>query len=170
MALGHSKKNSFLSLILSKMIKRLVLFLILNFGALALGSFFTADGVASDWYQNLNKAPWTPPGWVFGFAWTLIMICFSIFMAKAVDVVKQRKLLIGLFLVQWLFNILWNPLFFYFKNVLLAFILIVALFTIVEQMMIRFKSELNNWRWLILPYVFWLAIAISLNAYAQFMN
>ncbi|NBN98947.1 MAG: hypothetical protein EBV19_06865 [Flavobacteriia bacterium] len=44
----------------------ILLFLFLNFGALAIGGSFTADGVASDWNQNLNKAPWTPPGWVFG--------------------------------------------------------------------------------------------------------
>ncbi|QLH45180.1 MAG: tryptophan-rich sensory protein [Bacteroidota bacterium] len=27
----------------------------------------------------LATSPWTPPGWVFGFAWTLIMVCYSFF-------------------------------------------------------------------------------------------
>ncbi|MDG2281196.1 MAG: tryptophan-rich sensory protein, partial [Flavicella sp.] len=53
------------------MIKRILLFLVLNFTALAVGGLFTGTGVSSDWYQNLNQAPWTPPGWVFGFMWTL---------------------------------------------------------------------------------------------------
>ena len=57
------------------MIKRLFVFLLINFGALALGGLFTSDGVISDWYEQLNKAPWTPPGWVFGAAWTTIMVC-----------------------------------------------------------------------------------------------
>lgn len=43
------------------MIKRIILFLVLNFAALAIGGLFTGDGVPSEWYQNLNKAPWTPP-------------------------------------------------------------------------------------------------------------
>jgi len=47
---------------------RLFLFLLINFAALALGGLATSDGVVSLWYQNLNQAPWTPPGWVFGAA------------------------------------------------------------------------------------------------------
>ena len=46
--------------------KQLVIFALLNFGALAIGGLFTGGGVSSEWYASLNKAPWTPPGWVFG--------------------------------------------------------------------------------------------------------
>ena len=53
---------------------RFLVFLIVNFVALGLGGMFTGSGVVSDWYQQLNQAPWTPPGWVFGAAWTSIMI------------------------------------------------------------------------------------------------
>jgi len=63
------------------MILRLIIFLVLNLGALALGGLFTNKGVPSDWYIGLIKAPWTPPGWVFGVAWTTIMICFAVYMA-----------------------------------------------------------------------------------------
>ncbi|MDH3796458.1 MAG: tryptophan-rich sensory protein, partial [Flavobacteriaceae bacterium] len=63
------------------MVLRLIVFLVLNFGALALGSLFTNMGISSDWYSELSKAPWTPPGWVFGAAWTTIMLCFSVYMA-----------------------------------------------------------------------------------------
>ena len=63
------------------MIKKILIFLVINFAALGIGGFFTGPGVSSDWYTNLNQAPWTPPGWVFGAAWTTIMICFSFFMA-----------------------------------------------------------------------------------------
>jgi len=61
------------------MYKHVILFLVLNFGALAVASLFTGNGVASNWYQHLNKAPWTPPGWMFGLAWTTIMICFALY-------------------------------------------------------------------------------------------
>ena len=70
--MNSSKKGFFL---------RLALFLIVNFGALGIGSLFTSEGSGSEWYQNLEKAPWNPPGWMFGAAWTTIMICFSIYMA-----------------------------------------------------------------------------------------
>ena len=63
----------------------------LNFGALAIGSYFTASGASSDWYQNLNKAPWTPAGWVFGAAWTSIMICYSVYMAYLIKIITTPK-------------------------------------------------------------------------------
>jgi len=47
---------------LSKNIQYIVLFLILNFGALAIGSYFMNSGPTSNWYLALKKAPWTPPG------------------------------------------------------------------------------------------------------------
>jgi tryptophan-rich sensory protein len=62
---------------------RLVIFLFLNFGALAIGVTLMGDGASSDWYLQLNKAPWTPPGWSFGVAWTVIMIGFAIYMSYA---------------------------------------------------------------------------------------
>jgi tryptophan-rich sensory protein len=48
---------------------RIILFIVINFSALAIGSYFTENGVSSDWYMSLEKAPWNPPGWVFGVAW-----------------------------------------------------------------------------------------------------
>ena len=85
------------------MIKRAILFLILNFAALAIGGLFTGDGVPSEWYQELNKAPWTPPGWAFGAAWTLIMICFSFYMALLTKGIKRE--IVILFALQWILNI-----------------------------------------------------------------
>ena len=94
------------------MILRLILFLVINFAALGIGSVLMGPGAGSDWYQNLIKAPWTPPGWVFGAAWTLIMICFAIYMTYAWDEVNDRNTLILLFTAQWPLNVLWNPVFF----------------------------------------------------------
>ena len=94
------------------MLARIVIFLVINFSALALGSLFTGKGVPSDWYINLNKAPWTPPGWVFGAAWTIIMICFSVYMAMLWETVDNKKMLILAFGAQFLLNVAWNPVFF----------------------------------------------------------
>ena len=69
---------------------RVAIFLIINFGALGIGSILMDNGPQSSWYTNLNQAPWTPPGWVFGFAWTTIMFCFSIYMAKLLEVGARR--------------------------------------------------------------------------------
>lgn len=34
-----------------------VVFIVVNFLALAIGGAYTSDGNSSDWYQGLNKAP-----------------------------------------------------------------------------------------------------------------
>jgi tryptophan-rich sensory protein len=99
-----------------KLAVNIFIFLLLNFAALAIGALYTGDGVASDWYYMLNKAPWTPPGWVFGLAWTAIMVCYTFYMAVLYKKNESRKKIIILYAVQLLLNVAWNPLFFYFQN------------------------------------------------------
>ena len=113
----------------STILKNLVIFLVINFGALALGGLATNAAVNGEWYQSVNKAPWTPPGWVFGAAWTTIMICFSIFMAYAWEEVTDKTKLAILFGIQWILNVGWNPLFFVYHYVLLGLI-VISLLTI----------------------------------------
>jgi translocator protein len=148
----------------------IILFLVVNFGALALGGFFTGSGVGSDWYQNMNQAPWTPPGWVFGAAWTFIMICFAVFMAYAWEVSKDRSMLLTLFVVQWILNVSWNPIFFYFREVLLGLVVISALTLLVIYLLFKFRKDLKWKSVFMLPYAIWLVIATSLNAYIYLNN
>lgn len=152
------------------MIIRIVLFLIFNFAALGIGGLFTGKGVPSDWYQELNKAPWTPPGWVFGTAWTTIMICFAVYMAYLWPTEENKKLLIGLFLVQWILNVMWNPAFFYYHNVLLGLIVISLLTALIGFLLVFYWPMLKIKSALILPYFLWLLIATSLNGYILFRN
>jgi benzodiazapine receptor len=145
---------------------RLILFFILNFGALALGSYLMGEGPLGSWYTNLNKAPWTPPGWVFGAAWTLIMVCLSLFMNKAVQVESLRNTILWIYAVQLVFNIAWNPLFFDLHWMGWALVEIIILVFIVGAMALIAKPHLPKVTWLLTPYVVWLCIAITLNAYA----
>jgi benzodiazapine receptor len=152
------------------MIKKILLFLVLNFSALAIGGLFTGQGVPSDWYQNLNKAPWTPPGWVFGAAWTLIMICFAVYMAYLLSTKMNRKKIILLFAIQWVLNVVWNPLFFHYQAVLAGLIAISLLTILVAYFLFNYKKELKTKSLFIAPYLVWLLIATSLNLYIQFYN
>ena len=149
---------------------RLIVFLLLNFGALAIGSFFTSKGVPSEWYTELNKAPWTPPGWMFGFAWTTIMICFSLYLAYLWPLEENKSFLIGLFLVQLLLNISWNPTFFYYHNMLGGLLIITALTAIMWYFLFHYLNILKWKSILVLPYCIWLVIATSLNAYTLLKN
>lgn len=152
------------------MVIRTIVFLVINFTALALGGIFTGKGVPSDWYQNLNKAPWTPPGWVFGAAWTLIMLCYSPFMAKLTLGSNQLKTIVLLFSLQFLLNVIWNPVFFYFQNVKVGLLIISSLTVLVAYFLLGFMKEVKLYSWLVLPYFLWLLIATSLNAYILMKN
>jgi tryptophan-rich sensory protein len=146
------------------------LFLLLNFGALALGSFFMGSNPAeNEWYLQLNKAPWTPPGWVFGAAWTTIMLLFTIYLTNQEKEKISNKRFIVLFTLQFLTNVLWNPIFFHYHWTFLGMILIFLLFISLVLMLYYFKSSV--WKSLfLLPYLVWLTIAFSLNVYSWWMN
>jgi tryptophan-rich sensory protein len=150
-------------------LKIFIVFFILNFGGLYLGGLFTGSGVSSDWYNNLNQAPWTPPGVMFGIAWTSIMICFSFYMTSLYQAIAQRKSALLLFGLQWILNVAWSPVFFHFQLTGIALVIISALTLVVLGFMIFYTKQNHLIGLLLLPYLGWLLIATSLNAYI-FLN
>lgn len=147
----------------------LVIFFIINFGALAIGSWLMDNGPQTEWYLSLNKAPWTPPGWVFGVAWTTIMVCFSIYMAQLHTNDNSVKV-IGLFLFQVVLNVSWNYVFFNQHKIGLALFIIALLTFLMIYFLVGFYGQMKLMSLLVLPYVIWLLIATSLNYYIYTNN
>ena len=152
------------------MVQRLALFLIANFVALALGGLFTGPGVSSEWYQGLEQAPWTPLGWVFGAAWTSIMICFAFYMAYLWPKVADKRSLLFLFFLQWILNVAWNPVFFHYHAVNFAFMVISSLTLLLILMGYKYWGNLRAKSIFLFPYIIWLLIATSLNGYILMHN
>ena len=113
-----------------KFTKAFLFFMVVNFGGLAIGSWIMDGGSTSLWYTTLNQAPWTPPGIVFGIAWTTIMVLFSIYLGILFqdENTQKNKILYGF---QVILNVSWNFLFFNQHLVLLALINILFLTAIV---------------------------------------
>ncbi len=152
------------------MIYRTLVFLVINFAALGLGGLLTNIDVSSEWYLNLQKAPWTPPGWVFTMAWTSIMICFAWYMAYAWKRIENRPQLTGLFILQWLLMVLLNPLFFEYQAYLIGLIAVSILAMTIGYFLFSYWSQLKIKSLLVLPYFLWLLVAVSLNAYIFVKN
>jgi tryptophan-rich sensory protein len=153
------------------MIKRFFIFLLLNFAGLAIGGIFT-QAVEGSWYQSLLRAPWEPAGWVFGAAWTTIMILFSYYMAsgrKFLDDIDLRIFYLT-FAGAWVLNAMWNPIFFYFHQTEFAlFVIIILTLFVFRFVQVGWRSM--KWEWiLVMPYLIWMAIATSLNGYVVAMN
>jgi tryptophan-rich sensory protein len=129
-----------------------------------------ANGPVSEWYVNLNKAPWTPPGWVFGAAWTVIMLCFSWYLSVLFSH-KANKLLVVLYAIQVVLNVSWNWIFFNQHWVLAGLISITFLTLLIGFFFFKFdRKDLRKTRLLLIPYMVWLCIATSLNAYVVLYN
>lgn len=144
-------------------------FLVLNFGALGIGVLLMNNGPQDTWYAALNKAPWTPPGWFFGVAWTTIMIFFSIYMAYLISAKSTANIWL-LFFVQFILNTSWNYVFFNQHMVLLGLLVIVLLTFVVGYFLLKFRNLMKQKTWLIVPYFTWLIVASSLNAYVYLNN
>ena len=87
-------------------------------------------------------------------------------MNKAVQIEALSKTILWIYGVQLVLNILWNPLFFDLHWMGIALIEIILLVFVVGFMAIKAKPYMPLLTWLLTPYVVWLIIAITLNAYA----
>ena len=152
-----------------KLLKYIAVFLVINFGALAIGGWLMDNGPQTEWYRSLNQAPWTPPGWAFGVAWTSIMICFSIYMAYLYNLKPGYKVL-SLFTVQFVLNVIWNYIFFNQHFIGIGLLVIILLTIVVALFTFSYKEVLKAKTILILPYLIWLCVATSLNGYIFFNN
>ncbi|WP_179346466.1 TspO/MBR family protein [Winogradskyella ursingii] len=153
-----------------KKIYLFILFLVINFGGLAIGNLFMGDAVNGQWYSSLNKAPWTPPSWVFGTSWSLIMVCFSLYLSYLFSI-RNSKFVLAVYVLAFVLNVSWNYLFFNQHFINWALINIICLTLIILYLFISFGDDkLSKMKYLLLPYLIWLCIAISLNAYIAYYN
>ena len=139
----------------------LIGWLVLCFAAAGTAVFVSTDG----WYAALNKPSWNPPAWLFGPAWTLLYIT----MAVAAWLVwreggwKAQGRTLGLFLLQWLLNALWTPLFFGLHRPGLAFAEIILLWLAIAATLVSFWRVRKVAGILLVPYLAWVSFAAALN-------
>ena len=147
--------------------KSFLFYSIVTFFGLFLGGLFTNPGTSSEWYTSLSLAPWTPPGWVFGFAWTLIGVTWSVWAAKMCDIERYT----AWYWVIWILNLVWNPVFFALHHAAVAGVVIFVLLLYVTMSMLETYRDrgVTAAIWA-LPYVLWLVVANSLNWYVVFAN
>tara|TARA_B100001179_G_C18560420_1_gene390295 strand:- start:393 stop:866 length:474 start_codon:yes stop_codon:yes gene_type:complete len=122
------------------------------------------------WYQNLNKAPLTPDGWVFALVWPILYGALAIVFT---EILVKRPLSViqtWLFITQMALNWVWSFVFFSFHQtgfaVAVLLILIINVFLLTALM----KKEGKKSFWLLLPYLAWLCFALYLNTYIYMYN
>ncbi len=146
-------------------------FIMATFTAAAIGGAATSEGVR-DWYPLLRKPSWTPPGWLFGPAWTLLYAMMSvaawrIWLLRPAPATRTALIL---FFSQLALNALWSILFFGLRRPDLALLEILALWLLLAATQRTFwrLDRMAGLLWA--PYLAWVTFAAVLNAAIWWLN
>lgn len=142
--------------------RSLVLIAGITLGLGALAGYLTQSD--SNFYAELQKPAFAPPGWLFPVAWGLLYAA----MAASVWLIlrtgsRNRWVLMGLYCVQLAVNYLWPWLFFTLQALGLAFFWLMLLWLLALIMLYAFFQESRLAGWLLVPYQLWLTFAAVLN-------
>jgi len=152
---------------------KLLLSVGVSFCASFIGSVATFSGNSFTWYDSLKKPFFTPPGWVFGPAWTLLYLMMGIaaFLVWQKGLSDSRvRIALACFIVQLAFNAAWSVIFFGFHSVGLALLDIVFLWLAILATVISFWRVDRVAAGLLLPYIGWVSFAAILNAGIYLLN
>ena len=139
--------------------------LILGLGS-AMGLLFPPDA----WYATLLKPTWNPPSWLFGPVWTALYILMAVALWHTYAQPEDRVRPVGLFLVQFVLNLGWTPLFFGMQSPVLAFLDICALWVTALATALAFGKLRAMAGYLLVPYLLWISFALILNGTIWLMN
>ena len=147
---------------LGKQMVGLIVWLVISFAAVSIGAIASAH--ARDFYQELARPLWSPPGSVFGPVWALL---YTIMALSAWLVWREggwhanRKALL-IFLGQLSFNVLWSWLFFAWRFGAGAFIEIIVLCLLIAWTISQFWGRQRLAAVLLIPYFCWCSFAATL--------
>jgi len=136
------------------------------------GGVFSAlvtRGQPRDWFDRLLKAPWNPPSWVFGPAWSILYILIG-WSSYEFYISGGSSIGWGLYATQLCLNWLWSPLFFGLHNANLAFIDILLMLLFIILTMAWFAKVSVFATVLLTPYLLWVIFAASLNGFIILNN
>lgn len=118
------------------------------------------------WYRNLRKPPWQPPDWLFGPAWTIILILAAwagvLAWQGAPDAAGRLTVLI-LYAINFVLHFAWSPLFFKLRRPDWALAEVVLLWASVLALFLALRPLSEAAGWMILPYLLWVSFAAFLN-------
>jgi tryptophan-rich sensory protein len=140
-----------------------------------LGALATLANV-NGWYVAADKAPWSPPNWVFGPVWTVLYTAMAVAAWLVWRRAERSTPALVAYGIQLLLNLLWTPVFFGLYPVMgtaalwLGLAINIALISAVTVTVLYFGPISRAAGLLLLPYVSWLVFAASLNWWAAMHN
>lgn len=137
--------------------------LILVYAASALGALASIG--ASEFYATLTQPDWAPPPSVFGPVWTALytLMGISVWLVWRAAPFTSNAWVLGLFLIQLVFNALWSWLFFTWQLGGLALFELIVLWILILATIVGFWRISRVAAFLLVPYLAWVSFAGLLN-------
>ena len=127
--------------------------------------YLSNSGFENGWYAGLRKPSFQPPSWMFGVVWTILYSLLGLAMAIVLQEPpsKDRRDALWLFGGQLLLNFSWSPVFFGLQMIDMALVVLLVML-VMALATARYFRKLNPLAgWLMLPYLLWLCLAVTLN-------
>lgn len=124
-------------------------------------------------FEELNKPPLSPPGWLFPVVWTILYILMGVSCYLVIESgAKEQEInnALAVYVYQLIVNFLWPTFFFHFQWYLFSFIWLVLLWVLVLIMIVRFYNISKVAGYLQIPYLVWLTFAGYLNLGVWWLN
>lgn len=121
-------------------------------------------------YNDLNRPPLSPPGFIFGIVWTALYILMGVSYGIIASKDLVDKNINTIYYLQLFVNLLWPIAFFIFKWRLFAFIWLLLLIILVIKMIIDFYKKNKLSAYLQIPYLLWCIFAAYLNLGVYLLN
>jgi tryptophan-rich sensory protein len=130
------------------------------------GSFFTIQP-AINWYPELAKPFFSPPGWLFAPVWTVLYLLIALsgwlVWAKREEKKNAADSALTIYAIQLFLNAAWSYLFFGLKSPAMGLIEIAVLWAAIAWNMASFHKISKPASYLLVPYILWVSFAAILN-------
>ena len=140
-------------------------------GGLAVG-WLSNSGMDNGWYATLQKPALQPPSYIFGPVWVALYALMGLALAVIWNEPqsKDRTNAFRLFFAQLALNYAWSPVFFlgHMIEVALVLLILILLLALVTAKSFRHIRPMAGW--LLLPYLLWLCLAVTLNYETAVLN
>lgn len=136
-----------------------------------LAGFITRDSF--EIYSHLNLPPFSPPGWVFPVAWSILYLAMGIASGLVLSSgasQEQTMSALRLYILQLAVNFVWPILFFGQSLYQISFFWLLLLLLLVILVTIWFYRIIPSAGILLIPYLMWLIFAGYLNFGVYFLN
>ena len=140
-------------------------------GGLAVG-WLSNSGMDNGWYATLQKPALQPPSYIFGPVWVALYALMGLALAVIWNEPPSMDRTNGsrLFFAQLALNYAWSPVFFlgHMIEVALVLLILILLLALVTAKSFRHIRPMAGW--LLLPYLLWLCLAVTLNYETAVLN